>query len=110
MTGLAACGATGPNRVASAGSVQGWGGTGARQRRSGSHAVGGLEVGQQGAVGSGIGIEGQDDNGFADSVLQCLRNPAEAKRMGRNGREFVRENFLITRLLLNYLQVLDEIV
>ncbi|HPG82387.1 MAG TPA: glycosyltransferase [bacterium] len=59
---------------------------------------------------SGFLLDPKDDNGFADSVLQCLRNPAEAKRMGRNGREFVRENFLITRLLLNYLQVLDEIV
>jgi len=59
---------------------------------------------------SGFLLDPKDENGFADSVLQCLRNPTEAKRMGRNGREVVRQNFLITRLLLNYLQVLGEII
>jgi len=43
--------------------------------------------------------------GAAFAIKQCLNNPAYAKRLGENGREQVRENFLITRQLKEYLLV-----
>jgi trehalose synthase len=42
----------------------------------------------------------------AERVLYLLRNPAEAEKMGQAGRETVRENFLVTRHLRDYLHIL----
>ncbi len=42
----------------------------------------------------------------ADRVLRLLRNPPLADEMGQAGRERVRENFLITRNLRDYLHIL----
>lgn len=45
-----------------------------------------------------------DDTGmFADRVVQLLQDRNLAERMGRNGRETVRREFLITRLILDRL-------
>lgn len=41
--------------------------------------------------------------GAAHAVKQLLTNPAFAKRLGENGREHVRHNFLLTRHLTDYL-------
>ena len=41
--------------------------------------------------------------GAAHAVKQLLGNPAYAKRLGENGREHVRHNFLLTRHLTDYL-------
>ncbi len=41
--------------------------------------------------------------GAAFAVKQLLNNPEYAKRLGENGREHVRQNFLITRHLREYL-------
>lgn len=38
-------------------------------------------------------------------VLHLLRNPAKADRMGLAGREYVRDKFLITRYLRDYLRI-----
>jgi trehalose synthase len=59
---------------------------------------------------SGFLLEPRDNKGFAMAILHCLRNPAEAARMGQRGREHVRQNFLITRLLSDYLRLLGELV
>lgn len=37
--------------------------------------------------------------GAALSIKQLLNNPGYAKRLGENGREHVRQNFLLTRHL-----------
>jgi len=42
----------------------------------------------------------------ADRVLSLLRNPLLADKIGRAGRERVRDNFLITRNLMDYLHIL----
>ena len=42
----------------------------------------------------------------ADRVLRLLRNPPLADELGQAGRERVRENFLITRNLRDYLHIL----
>ncbi len=43
--------------------------------------------------------------GAAFRIRQYLNNPDMAKRMGEKGREFVRNNFLITRQARDYLSV-----
>ena len=41
----------------------------------------------------------------ASAVSHLLQNPEEASLLGQQGREHIRENFLITRLLGNYLRL-----
>ncbi len=41
--------------------------------------------------------------GAAHAIKQTLRNPTMARRLGENGREHVRENFLLTRHIKDYL-------
>lgn len=41
--------------------------------------------------------------GAAFAIKQCLNNPAYAARLGEHGREHVRQNFLLTRQLRDYL-------
>ena len=45
----------------------------------------------------------------AQQVLFLLKNPAKAHEMGRAGREFVRDKFLITRYLRDYLRIFAEL-
>lgn len=44
-------------------------------------------------------------DGAAFRIRQILNNSEMAKRMGEKGREYVRNNFLITRQIRNYLSV-----
>jgi len=41
----------------------------------------------------------------AEKTLYLLKNPEEAEEMGRKGKEHVKENFLITRHLKDYLKL-----
>ena len=43
--------------------------------------------------------------GAAFRIRQLLNNPDMAKRMGERGKEYVRNNFLITRQARDYLSV-----
>jgi trehalose synthase len=45
---------------------------------------------------------------FADKTLEILKNPGLAKELGRKGHETVKEKFLITRSLMDYLDLLNE--
>ncbi|AGL01183.1 glycosyltransferase [Desulfoscipio gibsoniae] len=45
----------------------------------------------------------------AEKVLRLLRNPTLAQEMMEAGRERVRQHFLITTHLLNYLKLLDKL-
>jgi len=42
--------------------------------------------------------------------VHLLKNPREGQEMGRNGKETVREKFLITRLLSDYLYMLNAVM
>ncbi len=42
-------------------------------------------------------------DGAAQAVKQLLNNPAYARQLGENGREHVRQNFLLTRHIQEYL-------
>ncbi|MEW5760088.1 MAG: glycosyltransferase, partial [Candidatus Thermoplasmatota archaeon] len=46
--------------------------------------------------------------GAADKIVKLLRNPDIGKKFGKKGKEMVRKNFLITRLLLDYLDLLSQ--
>jgi trehalose synthase len=45
----------------------------------------------------------------AERILELLRHPKEAERMGQAAREHVRRNFLTTRHLADYLHLLSEL-
>jgi trehalose synthase len=45
----------------------------------------------------------------AEKILHLLQHPEELKRMGKRGREHVRQNFLITRYLRDYLQLFNSL-
>ena len=49
------------------------------------------------------------DEECAERVLQLLRDPAQAKKMGLNGRRNIRSNFLTTRLISDELKLLSSL-
>jgi trehalose synthase len=59
---------------------------------------------------NGFLVDPKDKAAFADRIVQLLRNPDMAEYMGMRAKETVRENFLITRLLLDYLNLLDDVL
>jgi trehalose synthase len=59
---------------------------------------------------NGFLVEPHDIKGFADRIIHLLKNPTEAKNMGLKGQETVRQKFLITRLLSDYLYMLNSIM
>jgi trehalose synthase len=59
---------------------------------------------------NGFLLEPKDLEGFADRIINLLKNPGEAKNMGLKGQETVRQKFLITRLLSDYLHMLNALI
>jgi trehalose synthase len=59
---------------------------------------------------NGFLLEPADIEGFADRIVHLLKNPDEAKSMGLKGQETVKQKFLITRLLSDYLYMLNAIL
>jgi trehalose synthase len=59
---------------------------------------------------NGYLLEPRDLRGFADRILHLLKNPKECEETGRQAKESVREKFLITRLLSDYLDMLNSIM
>ncbi len=59
---------------------------------------------------NGFLLEPKDTEGFADRIIHLLKNPKESEDMGKQGKETVREKFLITRLLSDYLYMLNSII
>jgi trehalose synthase len=59
---------------------------------------------------SGFLVEPRDNKGFTERIVHILQNPDEAKAIGEKGKEKVRKEFLITRLLSDYLDMLNSIM
>jgi len=59
---------------------------------------------------NGFLLEPKDTQGFAERIIYLLKNPHERERLGHNARETVRKKFLITRLLSDYLDMLNSIM
>ena len=51
-----------------------------------------------------------DYDGFAERIIYLLENPSKAEQIGKRGKETVREKFLITRLLTDYIDLLNELI
>ena len=69
--------------------------------------VGGIPLQIEDGV-TGFLLDPTDTEGFARRVRQILKNPELGERLGRAGKEHVRQHFLITRLLSDYLDMLNE--
>jgi trehalose synthase len=70
--------------------------------------VGGIPL-QLRQAENGFLVEPHDKEGFARKVVELLTSPEVAMRLGNRGRETVRENFLITRLIMDYLDLLADL-
>ena len=55
-------------------------------------------------------LDPYDIEGFADRITDILKNPDQAKAMGHKAKEKVRNEFLITRLLSDYLDMLNAVI
>ena len=51
-----------------------------------------------------------DNQGFADCITELLKKPKLGEEIGKKAREFVRERFLVTRLLSDYLDLFNDIM
>jgi len=58
----------------------------------------------------GFMVEPHKKEDFADRIIEILKNPSLAREMGDKGKERVRKHFLITRLLSDYLDLLNDII
>jgi len=59
---------------------------------------------------NGFLVDPANNEEFAARVIQLLQDSRLAKRMGKKGKETVRNHFLITRLLSDHLDLLNEMI
>jgi trehalose synthase len=59
---------------------------------------------------SGFLVDPYDTKTFAERIIQILQDPDLAEEMGKKGKEMVRKNFLTTRLLSDYLDLLNDVI
>jgi trehalose synthase len=59
---------------------------------------------------NGFLVEASDTDRFASKVSELLQNPDLSQRMGQNGKEVVRNNFLITRFILDCLNLYNDLI
>lgn len=59
---------------------------------------------------TGFLVDAHDKKTFADRIVTLLKDRKLAAEMGAKAREAVRKDFLITRLLLDYLGILESVL
>ena len=59
---------------------------------------------------NGFLVKVGDKKDFAERIIQLLQNPDIVEGMGKKGKEMVREKFLITRLVSDYLDLLNHLI
>jgi len=59
---------------------------------------------------NGFLLEPNDLEGFAERIIYLLKNPKDSEQMGVRARETVRNKFLTTRLLSDYLDMLNSVM
>ncbi|NOX71198.1 MAG: glycosyltransferase [Candidatus Micrarchaeota archaeon] len=59
---------------------------------------------------NGFLLEPDDDDSFVKKIIFLLENKNERKKMGINGERKVKEKFLITRLLEDYIDLLTTVL
>ncbi len=57
---------------------------------------------------NGFLFKPKDYRGFSKGIIKLLEDEKLREKLGHNGREFVKENFLITRLMDNWLDIFSE--
>jgi len=71
--------------------------------------VGGIPIKLKEAE-NGFLVQPGDKKAFAAKIIQILENPKMAEELGRNAKETVRDNFLTTRLLQDYLNLINSLI
>jgi trehalose synthase len=59
---------------------------------------------------NGFMVDPEDTKGFANRIIELLKKPKLCGSLGEKGRETVREKFLITRLLTDYLNLFGDLI
>lgn len=59
---------------------------------------------------TGFLVDPGDTKAFADRIIYLLKHPDEAQNMGTKAREMVRDKFLITRGIADFLDVMNDLV
>ena len=59
---------------------------------------------------TGYLVNAYDYNGFSDKIVELLKNKNLSKEIGMKAREYVKNNFLVTRLIDDYLNLLNYLV
>ncbi len=59
---------------------------------------------------NGFLIDPNDIEGFANTIIDIMKNPKLAAKVGKKGKKVVTEKFLITRLLLDHLNLIHEML
>jgi trehalose synthase len=59
---------------------------------------------------NGFLLKAGDKRGFAEKIILLLKDRQLAEEMGKKGKEVVRRNFLITRILSDWLDLLNDIL
>ena len=59
---------------------------------------------------TGFLLEPDDTDNFAKKVIEIIKDKELAIELGRNGKEHIRKNFLITRLIIQHLDLLNEVL
>lgn len=71
--------------------------------------VGGIPLQIEDGV-NGYLCEPKDTAAFAEKILRILKNPDKGNNMGEKARETVRQKFLVTRLLSDYLDLFNDML
>jgi trehalose synthase len=59
---------------------------------------------------TGYLLEPNDYDGFAERIVSILKHPSQAKSLGEKARRHVQDNFLITRLVSDHLDLICELL
>jgi len=59
---------------------------------------------------NGFLVDPYDYKECADKIIRVLKDPKLAAKIGQNAKESVKNNFLITRLIIDYLDLISDIV
>lgn len=59
---------------------------------------------------TGFLLDPYDLDGFAEKIVWILRNRQQAEEMGKKAREYIRKNFLVTRMICDYLDLFDSVI
>ena len=59
---------------------------------------------------TGFLVDPHDYQACAEKIIMLLKDPKMAQEMGARAKEFVRQNFLTTRLISDYLDLISEVL